>query len=71
MKNVGGNDRLVRILVGIILLALTLTPFGGGIAAAIGGWIWVLTAVGAVLLLTGLLNFCPAYTLLGINTCKK
>ncbi|WP_237152096.1 YgaP family membrane protein [Oryzibacter oryziterrae] len=71
MKNVGGNDRLVRILVGVVLLALTLTPFGDALKSAIGGWSWVLTAVGAVLLLTGLVNFCPAYTLFGINTCKK
>lgn len=58
IKNVGGVDRILRIVVGLALLSLVwLVPTN---------WGWV----GVVPLLTGLLNFCPAYTLLGINTCK-
>lgn len=59
LRNEGQFDRLLRILVGIVLLALVFvgpkTPWG-----------WL----GLVPLLTGLVGFCPLYRLLGINTCK-
>lgn len=58
--NVGNVDRTLRIVVGLILIGLVfvgpMTPWG-----------WV----GLVPLLTGLAGRCPAYTLLGVNTCKK
>lgn len=57
--NVGGTDRVLRILVGIALIAATLM-----------GWINAFGWIGIVPLLTGLFRFCPAYTLLGIKTCK-
>lgn len=57
-KNVGGIDRVLRIVLGVVLLALVFvgpqTPWG-----------WI----GVVPLLTGLFNFCPFYPLLGLNTC--
>ena len=56
--NVGGVDRILRILVGIVLIALAAT-------GTVGLWGWI----GVVPLATGLFRFCPAYTLLGINTC--
>lgn len=56
--NVGTVDRLVRILGGAGLIALAAT-------GTIGVWGYV----GVVPLLTGLLLTCPAYSLLGINTC--
>jgi Protein of unknown function (DUF2892) len=56
--NVGTVDRLVRILGGAGLIALAAT-------GTIGVWGYV----GVVPLLTGLLRTCPAYSLLGINTC--
>ncbi|MFM8899290.1 MAG: DUF2892 domain-containing protein [Burkholderiales bacterium] len=56
--NVGGIDRILRVLVGLVLLALTLT-------GQIGVWGWI----GLVPLATGLFGFCPAYRLLGLNTC--
>ena len=34
-------------------------------------WGWVMGIVGLVPILTGLTGRCPAYTLMGINTCKK
>lgn len=56
--NVGTLDRLLRILLGVGLIALVFvgpkTPWG-----------WV----GAVPLLTGLIGFCPAYRLFGLSTC--
>ena len=56
--NVGGIDRILRVVAGLALIGLTL-------AGMIGGWGWI----GVVPLATGLFSFCPLYTLLGMNTC--
>ncbi len=58
--NVGGVDKILRIVVGLVLLSLILILEGNT------RW-WGL--VGIVPLVTGLFNFCPLYSLLGINTC--
>lgn len=58
MKNVGGLDRGLRIVVGLVLIALAAT-------GTVGWWGWI----GVVPLLTGLMGGCPAYALLGVNTC--
>lgn len=58
--NVGGIDKTLRIVVGLALLSLFF--FADGAAK----W-WGL--VGIVPLGTALLNFCPLYPILGINTC--
>lgn len=58
-SNVGGIDKVARIVVGAVLIGLALT-------GNIGAWGWI----GVVPLATGLFKFCPAYQLLGINTCK-
>ena len=59
MKNVGTVDKSLRIVVGLVLISLVFvgpqTPWG-----------WI----GLVPLLTGLINFCPLYRLIGINSCK-
>lgn len=55
--NVGGIDRVLRIVAGIALIAWAL--MGGPV------WAWI----GVVPLATGLLGSCPAYSLLGMNTC--
>lgn len=57
--NVGGSDKIIRVAAGVALIAFTLLGI-------IGVWGWI----GLVPLLTGLFNFCPLYTLLGVNTCK-
>ncbi len=60
MKNVGGVDRILRLLLGLGLLSLVFvgpkTPWG-----------WI----GVVPLLTSLVSFCPLYTLLGVRTCAR
>jgi hypothetical protein len=56
--NVGGIDRLLRIVGGVALIGLTLS-------GTIGAWGWI----GVVPLATGLVGFCPVYPLLGLNTC--
>ncbi|MDP3210520.1 DUF2892 domain-containing protein [Methylotenera sp.] len=57
--NVGGIDRLLRIILGLVLIAWAL--FANGPI-----WAWL----GVLPLATGLFRFCGAYSLLGINTCK-
>jgi len=57
-NNEGGMDRMVRIVAGLVLLGLMAM-------GTIGWWGWL----GIVPLATGLIGWCPAYTLLGMNTC--
>lgn len=58
--NVGTVDRFLRIGVGLALIAFALFSKS---EYAMWGWI------GIVPVLTGTFRFCPAYTLLGMNTC--
>ena len=57
--NVGSADRLFRIVLGVILIALVFvgpkTPWG-----------WI----GIIPLITGFMRTCPLYSLIGFNTCK-
>lgn len=71
MENVGRADRLARIIAGVVLLAAPFVPPLSGLLAGLGAWLWVVPAVGVVMILTALFRFCPAYTLLGINTCRR
>ncbi len=57
-QNVGGIDRILRIVVGLALIAWVL--IGGGPV-----WAWI----GVVPLATGLMGFCALYPLIGLNTC--
>ncbi len=57
-SNVGGIDRILRIVIGLVLIALAVT-------GTIGVWGWI----GVVPLATALFGFCPAYTLLGFSSC--
>jgi Protein of unknown function (DUF2892) len=56
--NVGGIDRVLRIVVGLVLV---------GLAASneVGVWGWI----GIIPLATGLFKFCPLYPMLRINSC--
>jgi hypothetical protein len=58
--NVGGIDRTLRIVVGLLLIGL-------GAAGTLGTWSWI---VGLILAATGVFRFCGLYTLIGVNTCK-
>lgn len=61
--NVGGIERGIRIVLGVVLL---------GIGALGGLPTWgmaVAYAVGGIALVTGAIGFCPAWSLFGINTC--
>lgn len=63
--NESAVDRVIRVILGIVLLALGL--FG----IAIGAWMWVAYILGAILLATGIIGFCPLYALLKLNTNTK
>lgn len=58
--NVGQTDRLLRIVVGLVLIGLA-------VAGVIGVWGYV----GVVAVATGFMRFCPAYAVLGMKTCKS
>ena len=59
-KNVGGVDRILRIIIGLGLISLVYvgpqTPWG-----------WI----GVIPLLSAIAGFCPAYRLVGLNTCSR
>lgn len=60
--NIGTVDRLVRIALGVLLIAYAI-PLGFPQT----GWNWV-GWIGVVPLLTAVFRICPAYSLFGINT---
>jgi hypothetical protein len=57
-SNVGGLDRILRVVLGLVLIGLTLS-------GAIGVWGWI----GVVPLATAAMGFCPLYTVLGFSSC--
>ena len=59
-RNIGTLDRTLRILLGVVLIALAAT-------GTVGWWGWI----GVVPLLTGLVRSCPVYSVAGISSCKK
>ena len=63
--NIGTPERLARIVLGLILLAVAL------LASLSTLWTWVLVVVGLVLVVTGIVRFCPAWAVFGINTAEK
>ena len=58
--NSGGVDRIIRIVAGLALLAW---------AGIFNGPVWAF--IGILPLATGIIGWCPAYPILGINPCKK
>jgi hypothetical protein len=65
MKNESSLDRIIRVLAAVVIAVLYFT----GVIS--GTWAIVLGIVGLILLVTGLIGFCPLYKLLGISTLKK
>jgi len=64
-KNVGNSDKLVRLIIAVVLFVLVYT---GKVA---GNLQYVLLVIALIAAFTSLLNFCPLYSILKINTCKK
>ncbi|MBE9395759.1 DUF2892 domain-containing protein [Pontibacterium sp. N1Y112] len=59
-KNIGSLDKAIRVLVGLVLLALV---FVG--PQSVWGW------VGLPVILIALFGWCPLYKILGVSTCKR
>lgn len=58
-KNIGNVDKALRVIIGIALLSLLFILEGNT------RW-WGLIGIGPILIL----GWCPAYTLIGVSTCK-
>jgi hypothetical protein len=57
--NIGGTERIVRILVGLVLIGLAAT-------GTVGWWGWL----GIVPAATGAIGWCPPYAIFGFSTCS-
>ncbi|WP_162630587.1 YgaP family membrane protein [Paracoccus endophyticus] len=62
-RNMGSLDRVIRVVVGLALLA-------GFFLNTTAEWRW-LYLLGIVPLMTGLAGTCPMYSILGVNTCAR
>lgn len=58
--NVCNTDRILRVVVGVILITLAAT-----------GMFVPLSWIGVLVLITGIAKFCPAYRFLGLSTCPR
>jgi hypothetical protein len=62
-RNVGSIDRILRIVFGLALIGAALGLYGPQYATV---WGWI----GVIPIATALVGWCPAYSVLGIRTCK-
>ncbi len=66
--NVGKADRIARLILGVVLIALSvfssIAIFSNPVLQ------WLLPLIGLVLIFTALFKFCPLYRLIGANTCR-
>lgn len=62
-KNMGQTDRMIRAVLGVVLLLLVVTSLAGSLA-------WIAGVVGMAFLATAAMGSCQPYALLDINTCK-
>jgi len=65
VENLGNTDRTIRILISAVIVFLFAAEFIGGLLAT------VLLALGAVLVATAFVGFCPLYSLLGLGGRRK
>ena len=63
-KNMGGADRIVRIILALVVGILYYQKIIDGTLA------YVLLALAAVFVVTSFISFCPLYSLFGLKTCK-
>lgn len=64
-KNVGTIDRIIRLVIGGVLIAYALNLISPDTGYNVWGWIGIIPIVTAVI------NFCPAYRIFGISSCKS
>lgn len=63
--NMGSTDRIIRVLLAAVFAYLY---FSGTVTGKLG---LILVILGGVFVLTSIVSFCPLYTLVGMNTCKR
>jgi heme/copper-type cytochrome/quinol oxidase subunit 4 len=64
-NNMGSPDRIIRLIIGVILAILALAKIVTGAGAV------VLGIIAIILILTGIIGFCPLYVFLKMSTTKK
>jgi hypothetical protein len=64
-KNVGMTDRVIRIVIGIVLIVVFLMKF------IPSPWSYLVALIGLIALVTGAVGTCPLYSILGMNTAGK
>lgn len=62
--NEGTADRVIRLILSAVFFTLAFT-------VTAGFWTYVTAGLGVLMLLTAVVGYCPAYALLGINTCPR
>jgi hypothetical protein len=65
-KNVGNTDKLIRLIIAVVLFLLVYT---GKVASET--WQYIFLVVAFIAALTSLINYCPIYSIFGIDTTKK
>ena len=63
-KNMNSVDRIIRIVIAIAAVAGAVAVGFGSIGA------WLLLVVGAIMLVTAAVGFCPLYRVFGVSTCR-
>lgn len=63
--NLGKADRLIRLVLGAVLIAVGLAVFQSGTATVVA------VVIGVILIATSAVKFCPLYRLIGVRTCKS
>lgn len=58
-------DRIIRSIVGVALIVL------GLLGVATGAWTYIFYVLGAILLVTGIVGFCPLYRIFNFSTVKN
>jgi predicted membrane-bound dolichyl-phosphate-mannose-protein mannosyltransferase len=71
VNNIGTVDRGTRFIAGLALISISFLPPSAPLLSDYGLWRWVAAAIGVVMIATAAMRFCPAYTLLGVNTCER
>lgn len=64
-KNINTADRFIRVMIAAIIVVLVFSNIITGTLAV------VLMVAAGIILLTGVINFCPIYYVLGISTFRK
>ena len=65
-KNVGGVDKILRIVLGVVFIGYAVAGPALGLDTGYNVWGWI----GIIPLSTALISFCPLYPIFGISTCK-